>query len=134
MGRARKWPLVLLLLLFFVGQLSVVPQVFRGLKPECILIFVACVGLYAGPRWGIGLGIVGGALEAVFEGRSAGAFILSRAISGLLGGVIGERAFKENLFVASFIGVVCTWAGEATFGVVSPTMTLLDWLKVTAVE
>jgi len=134
LGRGWNWPLVFLLLAFLLLQVSVVSRVFQGLKPECALIFVACAGLYAGPRWGMGLGILGGAFEAIFEGRGAGAFILSRALSGLLGGLIGERAFKENLLVASFVGLVCTWASEAAFGVVSPTMTFGEWLKVTAVE
>lgn len=117
-----------------VAQLAIAPQLFPGLKPEVVVVFIACSGLYAGPIWGTALGLIGGMFEAMFEGRSAGAFILSRAGCGLLGGVIGERAFKENIFTASFIGFICTWAAEAVFGIVSPTMTLGQWLKVTAIE
>ncbi len=128
-----------LILLFCVVAVAFQSEVSPSLKlwgahPEVALTFALCTGVYLGIWWGTGIGLACGFLESSLELTSPGATVLSRALGGMLAGILGERVYKEVPLVAGFVAFVCTWASEAAFGVISPTMPFPLWLKITLLE
>src|SRR5579862_3652586 len=61
-------------------------------------LLIAC--LFLGPNEGAALGFLTGLLEGAFVSQDVGSFLVTRSLAGFSVGVLEDRLFRDNLFVA----------------------------------
>lgn len=75
-----------------------------GAIPSPLLEITVALGLLFGWRIGLGTGLIGGLLLDLTAGRLIGLHLLSLGVVGLLVGLLEEKIFKENWFLAGLAG------------------------------
>lgn len=75
-----------------------------GARPSPLLEITVALGMLFGWRIGLGTGIIGGLLLDLTAGRLIGLHLLSLGLVGLLVGLLEEKVFKENWFLAGLVG------------------------------
>ncbi|HLO01650.1 MAG TPA: rod shape-determining protein MreD [Symbiobacteriaceae bacterium] len=95
-----------------------------GAMPSPLLQITVTLGLLFGWRIGLGTGLIGGLLLDLTAGRLIGLHLLSMGLVGLLIGLLEEKVFKENWFLAGLVG-----AGSAILahGLNFLCLALLGW-------
>jgi len=88
--------LFFVLLLLQVGLVSFFK--IAGVVPDLFLIVIIFCGLWFGPRFGAGTGLVYGLLEDLFLGKYLGLNVLTKGICGYLAGLGENRINRENRF------------------------------------
>lgn len=101
-----------------------------GVAPDLVIVVAIAGGLAFGPEWGITAGAVGGILQGVIQGEGAGSFLISRALCGLVAGLLETRLFKGNVLVAMLVVFLGTGLAEVVFLIMTPIFSTPFWLSV----
>jgi len=103
-----------------------------GVKPDLLMVVVACWGLLYGPRAGFVAGMVTGLAQGVMLGQYIGLFALVKALVGFAVGVVESKIFKENIWVPTVaVGAAVlaheflVWLCLKVLGVPTPAVTIL---------
>ena len=67
-----------------------------GIKPNLLIIYILCIGLYASSLYGIGLGVFFGLLLDLIFGKVIGISAIMFCIVGYLGSYFDKNFSKEN--------------------------------------
>ena len=67
-----------------------------GVKPNLFIVFILCIGLFAGKRVGSILGIIFGLLIDIFIGRKIGITGILLGTVGFLGGYLDKNFSKDS--------------------------------------
>jgi len=94
------WVMAGILTAAVVLQTTILPYLqVAGVQPDLVLLLTVCLGLLNGPREGLRVGLVGGAILDIITGRYLGLHTLSLAAAGCLTGYYGKRVFRDNILV-----------------------------------
>jgi len=103
-----------------------------GIKPDLLMVVVACWGLLYGPEEGFAAGLAAGLAQDLTSAGYLGLFALSKALVGLAMGIIQSKIFKESVWVATAaVGVavlaheVVIWLFLRVLGVPAPAVDIL---------
>lgn len=88
-------------------------------------LLTAC--LFADCEMGAWLGFMVGMLEAAFAARFIGSFIVTRTLAGFLVGLLEERIFRDNIFVAAAAVFVGSLFIDACFFLFAPQPHVARW-------
>lgn len=86
-----------------------------GVKPDLVLIIVACYGFIHGSREGAFLGFLGGLLTDFITGHYIGLNALSKMAVGYMVGIGETSLYKENLLIATGAVFVGTLVGQGVY-------------------
>lgn len=133
--RVKSRPVVLgsSLLAAFILQTSVFPHLtVFGLKPDLLMVVVACWGLLYGPQEGFVAGLAAGLTQDLVFAQYTGLFALAKCLVGLAMGVIQGHIFKESVWVSTgavgvavYVHEFIVWTALKGFGVPASAATLL---------
>lgn len=109
----KKTAIIALLFLIFLFIYFLQSNLFSwftiaGIKPNLFIIFVLCIGLYAGKRVGSILGIVFGILIDIFIGRQIGISGVLLGIVGYVGGYLDKNFSKDSKITIILISISTT--------------------------
>jgi rod shape-determining protein MreD len=103
--------LVNLYIVSFLLQSTLLPSVsVAGASPDLILLLAVLVGLVFGPRRGLMLGALAGALEDALAGGPFGLHTLGKALVGLSSGFIQSRFGVEHRLLQGLTAALLTLA------------------------
>lgn len=110
--------------LFFLFVLSVQGTILPRICPNPILpdLFIAVsigTGIFWGPGWGALIGLFLGLVQSSTGGGMLEAFMISRAVCGMLGGWLASHLFRGRIFRAVICGGIVTVLGEVVFSIIS---------------
>lgn len=102
---------VLLLIIALVLQLTFPPDfIFKGVRPDFLLVIVVVIGLVSGSKKGIGYGFAAGMMQNILQGGFSGVFPLIKILVGGMSGLFGKNIFKDKfvfppiaIFILTFI-------------------------------
>src|SRR5438093_489256 len=103
-GPRRALLVVTLILAFILHAAFSSSMQVRFARPNIALTTLLVECLFVGPNTAAVLGFILGLLEAAYAARYVGSLIVSRAIVGFSGGILEDRIYRDNVFVA--VGVV----------------------------
>ena len=98
---------ILFLISYFVQSNFFSWFTIAGVKPNIFIIFVLCIGLYAGKRVGSILGIVFGILLDIFIGKQIGLSGVLLGIVGFVGGYL-DKNFSKNSKITIILMCIAT--------------------------
>lgn len=102
----RGWVIAGLVVLACATQTSfLLPFTLFGVRPDLVLVVVCAIGLVLGSLRGAAAGFFAGLLVDVLTGRLVGLGALSKGAAGYAAGWMGQRLFRENLFVPAGIAL-----------------------------
>jgi len=104
--------------------------VFKGARPDVVLVALIAMALTLDPLSGAIIGFVAGTVHGTIVGYSLGSFIISRTIIGFLAGSVTFRLFTENPVVPVLCAGGLTFLGEAVFLLANPMPDLLAVLNI----
>lgn len=88
---------ILLLIIALILQLTFPPDfIFKGVRPDFLLVVVVVIGLISGVKEGIGFGFIAGILQNIFQGGFYEVYILIKVLIGGLSGFIEKIIFKDK--------------------------------------
>jgi len=88
---------ILMLIIALILQLTFPPDlIFKGVRPDFLLVVVVVIGLIRGVKEGIGFGFIAGILQNIFQGGFSGVYILVKILVGGLSGFIEKIIFKDK--------------------------------------
>ena len=99
---------ILYLLLALFG-LSLQATLFKGIRPDFILILVCCYSLRHGQNKGMAYGALTGFLIDSVNGFILGPNIFSKSMAGLLVGLIREKFFYWNIVLNTIVIIVLSF-------------------------
>jgi rod shape-determining protein MreD len=94
--------------------------IFKGARPDLILVVIIVTALTLDPVTGTVIGFVAGFVHGSIVGESVGSFIVSRTIIGFAAGCVTIRLFSENPVVPVVAAGGLTFAGEGLFLLLNP--------------
>ncbi len=104
-----------------------------GLKPDLVMVVVACWALLYGPVEGFVAGLAAGLAQDLVFGRYIGLFALAKTLTGFSMGVIEGQIFKETIWVptatvgvAVFVHEIIVWISLRGLGVRAPAMDVVS--------
>jgi len=77
--------------------------IFKGVKPDYLLIISVIIGLILGIKGGTGFAFVAGMLQDLFLGGMFGIFTVIKTLIGGLSGFMEGFVFKEKIVLPPFI-------------------------------
>lgn len=103
----RAWLLGVLVILCFWLETAALSRVrLLGVHPELVLTLTTVFGFFSGPWPGALLGFAGGLFTDLFGGQLIGLGAAAQAGAGYVGGLLGQRLFRENrLIIAGAAGL-----------------------------
>ncbi|MGD8240825.1 MAG: rod shape-determining protein MreD [Armatimonadota bacterium] len=117
------------------AQTSLIPFVAIGeVKPNVVIVLLACIALVRGPVAGAGLGLLGGFLLAALEGVSLGQQIAGSMVASFLAGTLRGRIFTERPSVSLLVGFSAVIVAGAVSYLAAPRQPLLRWLQAIGLE
>jgi len=103
-----------------------------GLKPDLLMVVVACWGLLYGPEEGFVAGLTAGLAQDLTSAGFIGLFALAKTLVGFSMGVVLSKVFKESVWVATaavgvavFVHEVILWISLQALHVAAPALDLL---------
>lgn len=96
---------ILYLFLALLG-ISLQATLFKGIRPDFILILVCCYSLRHGQNKGIAYGALTGFLIDSVNGFILGPNIFSKSMAGLLAGLIREKFYYWNIVLNAIVVIV----------------------------
>ena len=94
----------LLFYLFFAYcVLTIQAILFKGIKPDFVLVLVCLYSLKYGQLKGITYGVLSGMLIDTASGFILGPHIISKSISGYLAGTLKEHLFQWNIYINTLV-------------------------------
>lgn len=110
-----------------------------GIQPNLFIIFILCVGLFAGKKIGLILGIVFGFYIDVVIGRQIGISGIMLGTIGLIGEYLDKNFSKESRITIMLMIAGCTAIYEIgcyIFNVISLSMSLeiISFIKILIIE
>lgn len=138
--RSRGWFYGLLVVTGLLLQSAVFPHLtLFGVKPDLVMVVVACWGLLYGPREGFVAGVAAGLLQDLLFAQYIGLFALAKALVGLFAGVVAGKIFRESVWVSTgaigtavFIHEFIIWVALRQLGVPAPALSLVTVALPTA--
>jgi len=113
------------------AQTSLVPYLAIGdVKPNIVIVLVACVALVRGPVTGCGFGLLGGFLLGALDGMSLGLQIAGGMVAGFAAGTLRGRIFTERRSVSLLVGFGAVVVAELVAYVAAPQVPTLRWLRI----
>ncbi|MFQ5811018.1 MAG: rod shape-determining protein MreD [Armatimonadota bacterium] len=103
-------------------------------RPNVVIVLVACIALVRGPVAGSGLGLLGGFLVGALEGAFLGQQIAGGMVAGFLAGALRGRIFTERRSVGLLVGFAAVIVAEAVPYLAAPREPLLAWLRAVGLE
>jgi len=98
-------------------------------RPQLVLLTVALMGLAGGSAMGWCCGLWAGFLELAVTGLTPGAFFLSRALAGVVGGLCGRHLARDHWLAPLLVGALGTLTAEAAYGLMVPGAPLPFWAQ-----
>jgi rod shape-determining protein MreD len=92
-----------LYLLFTYLALSVQAVLFKGIKPDFVLVLICFYSLKYGQVRGMTYGAVSGLLIDTASGFMLGPHIISKSIAGFLVGTLKEHLFQWNILINTLV-------------------------------
>lgn len=114
--RAR-WGLALVVaLVAFAAQTGIAPLPGPpGIRLDLALVAIVAFALHYGPLDGAILGLVAGFVIDIYGGRLIGMGALAKLVAGAMGGVVGQKVFREHLLVPVAAVLVSSFAGNLVY-------------------
>lgn len=103
------------LLFSAVLQSTLLSSLVPWVRLDLLLAVAVCSGITSGPLAGAMAGLLGGIVADMLTGRLIGLGMLTRGVSGLLSGFLGQRLFGENVLVPFVIGAIATICDQLLF-------------------
>jgi rod shape-determining protein MreD len=100
-----------------------------GARPSLSLTALLTACLFTNCETGAWLGFLAGLLEAAFAARFIGSYIVTRTLAGFLVGLLEERIFRDNIFVAVATVFVGTLFVDTCFFLFAPQPQALRWFS-----
>lgn len=127
--------LIVAILIAFVFHAAYDSEISIGAaRPSISLTVLLIASLFATAETGAWIGFLTGILESAYSAQFVGSYIVTRTLAGFLVGLLEERIFRDNLFVA--VATVCsgTFFVEMCFFVFAPQPHPVQWFKLTALQ
>ncbi|MBI5674536.1 MAG: rod shape-determining protein MreD [Nitrospirae bacterium] len=86
--------------------LSLQATLFKGIRPDFVLVLVCCYSLRHGQNKGMAYGALTGFLIDSLSGFILGPNIFSKSMAGLLVGVIREKVFYWNIVLNTIVIII----------------------------
>lgn len=105
----RPWLAIGLTVGSVVIQSSLLDKVmFRGVKPELVILAAIVAGLLYGWQWGLGVGLAGGLLLDIIVSQYIGLHLLVYGLTGFAYGLLEPHIWKGHVMVPVLAGVTGT--------------------------
>ena len=116
-----RWLMLPLFFLFVLSaQGTILPRICPSpIAPDLFIAMSIGTGILLGPVWGALMGLFLGLVQGSTGGGMLEAFMISRAVCGMLGGWLASHLFRGRIFRAVICGGVVTVLGEGVFSIVS---------------
>jgi rod shape-determining protein MreD len=112
--QSRYWILAASILGALLLESTVFPHLaVFGLKPDLLMVVVACWAILYGPQEGFIAGLAAGLTQDVVFGQYIGLFALAKVLTGFFLGVVAGKVFGESLWVSTGAVGVGLFAHEA---------------------
>lgn len=110
-----------------------------GISPNLFVIFILFVGLFAGKRVGIPLGLVVGLSLDFFISKKIGISGIMLGVIGALGGILDKNFSKDSRMTIILMTAIVTFVYELgtyllNYLIVSSTIEMIPFLKITIIE
>lgn len=110
-----------------------------GIQPNLFVIFILFIGLFAGKRVGIPLGIIFGICLDIFINKKIGISAIMLGIIGALGGVLDKNFSKDSRMTIILMTMGMTFVYELgiyimNYVIVSSSIEIIAFIKVVLVE
>lgn len=110
-----------------------------GISPNLFVIFILFVGLFAGKRVGIPLGLVVGLSLDFFISKKIGISGIMLGVIGALGGILDKNFSKDSRMTIILMTAIVTFVYELgtyllNYLIVSSTIEMIPFLKIIIIE
>lgn len=132
--------MILLFLILYLLQINFFNWfTIAGISPNLFVIFILFVGLFAGKRVGIPLGLVVGLSLDFFISKKIGISGIMLGVIGALGGILDKNFSKDSRMTIILMTAIVTFVYELgtyllNYLIVSSTIEMIPFLKITIIE
>lgn len=110
-----------------------------GISPNLFIIFILFVGLFAGKRVGIPLGLLMGIVLDFFISKKIGITGIMLGIIGGIGGILDKNFSKDSRMTIILMTAIVTFVYEfgiyvLNYFIVSSTIEMIPFLKIIIIE
>ncbi len=109
-------------------------MMFKGARPDLLLVVVIALSLTFDPLSGAIIGFFAGLIHGSIVGVHLGSYIVSRAVIGFAAGSMTVRLFSDNALVPVVAAGGLTFAGELLFLIFNPIPNFVGSIKVLLAE
>lgn len=133
-GRRTARLVAMLLLAFALHAAFDSRLAIGGARPNLSLTALLTACLFTDCQTGAWLGFLVGLLEAAYASRFIGSFIVTQTLAGFLVGLLEERIFRDNVFVAAATVLLGTLFVDTCFFLFAPQHLATRWFVDTLNE